>query len=131
MTAMTELRVSPAEVDLTIHRGDDVELALRLSITAADGTTTYPDISGWTGASHIRRDADSTTLLGAFTVITSSAVVDSENGYFNMELDAATSELLPADAVWDLEFTNDESKKRTYMGGKIRVTADVTRVEGS
>jgi len=107
----------PAEVDVALYAGDDFEMTVKVS--NADGTPV--DLTGTTAKSEIRANAAATVVLATFTV----TAVDSST--FKLVLDGDVTAALPASAVWDLQVTDAASKVTTLAGGKVKVTAEVTR----
>lgn len=124
---MADISYAPAEVNFVdVVRGD----SLFATVTIDEGGTPV-DVSGYTWRAQVRATADSTgSPLFSFTVGTASAAT----GILTLTLDAA-SWADPADALplpdpakffWDLEGTSG-STVRTFLSGKIKLKADVSR----
>lgn len=104
-------------LDLTPMRGDDFSKTIRLLSKA---TSEPVDLSEWTWASQIRKDADSTEVMATITVDTTRAA----EGILTFSLPASVTAVLSA-GVWDLQGLTPS--KKTWCKGSVRVGKDVTR----
>lgn len=101
---------------LSLVRGDDFELQVRWK--DADGV----QVPISQARLQIRQRVDTDPVL-TLTVGSGLAVA---SGTVTITLTAAQTAAL-GDGVWDLEATSTAGKVKTLIGGKVRVTKDVTR----
>lgn len=118
----------PGVLNLSLYRGDSVDLVVRLREKNLDGTPgPYVNLSGVTVRSQIRQTEDSTNILATFV----STVMDQAvtPGGVRLTLASAATSLLPVltPLRWDLEITHTGGHVRTYLRGNVSVQADVTR----
>lgn len=107
----------PGVVDLCVYRGDSGRVRVR--ITDANGPV---DVSAATWDCDFRATADDTNVLCSPTV----EPVVGETNAVDVVITPDQSELLDADAVWDLEMTLG-GQVTTVLTGKVLVTKDVSR----
>lgn len=115
---------------ITIKRGD--YYSHKINLPAEDENAVTIDWTGATFAAQIRRSENNDTVIAEFQIDDSHT--DEDPPYVVLYIDDATvgdvvgTEDLPApsEAVWDFQETRD-SKPRTPFGGKVKITADVTR----
>lgn len=111
-----------AKRDIEIVRGDDYFHLL----TFLDENQDPIDLTGFTGAAHLRRNAASTGAPEATFLVT---IDDPETGQVLLELTAAQTSVLAAikcKYYWDLELTTAADQVITPIGGKVTVVQDVT-----
>lgn len=126
----------PAPVDHEIYQGDDYEFFVRLQSRNSDGTLgDWLDLTGSTITAEIRQSEDSTsTLIATFGVVLGNQTDPATKGSFLLTLSntvtgamAATPVNLPDSKYWwDMQITGADTKKRTYMKGRVYVENDVT-----
>ena len=108
----------PARLDLCVYRGDSGRL--RVNVTDPDGVPL--DVSAATWDCDIRATADSPTVIVSMAV----EPVDGSDTSVDVVLDAASSALLSANAVWDLQMTLGGAVT-TLLTGAVTTTLDVSR----
>lgn len=119
---------SPSVADLVLYQGDDWSKTYRVgSRVSADDPIVYWDLTGYSGKSQIRKKAGSADVLAELDfVLGDGQDTDEGAGYFTVSLSAEDSALLPRVCYWDIELTDLDGKKRTYVAGKVSVTREVT-----
>ena len=109
----------PAQVDVTITRGDTTTLV----ITITSNGTTPIDITGRTYTAQVRGNTEDTSAEVAFTCTLTTPA----SGILTCVLSATqTATLEPGNHVWDLQ-ENASSVISTILSGAFTVLADVTR----
>lgn len=120
----------PANLDITIYRGDDYSLIFRLrdSVTGA-----YTNLTGYAANAQIRAEALSDTVLATFT----STVLDqtATPGGVRLTLAPTVTAGLPlSGGVWDVEVYDiatttspGRTSVRTPLAGTVTVLPEVTR----
>lgn len=109
--------LKPKRFDIDIYQGDTFQFYLNF-------TGTGLDMTGWTGTADIQKMSDSspgeTPTLGV--------TLDAPNTRFLVDLtDTETAALAEATAYkYDIQVTDASGNKRTFIGGKITVTEDIT-----
>jgi len=114
----------PANLDITIYRGDDFSLIFRMRDSV---TNSYVDLTGRTARGQIRATPTSETIIASFTCTVLNQTTTP--GGVLVTLSPALSAALPLDGgVWDVEVANaDRSWVRTPLAGAVTVLAEVTR----
>lgn len=117
------------EYNFGIKRGDSIRRRLRIR---GRNSTEYIDFDGQTGRAHIR-DAKGDRLLAQFTVSTGYEEVEVDGApvqqpYIEIYLPSSESEKLEVDRLpYDVEMTDVEGDRQTWVSGWIDVEADHTR----
>lgn len=128
----------PGSLNLTgdnaIYTGDDYTLTTRIGFKANDGSKTYMDLTGYTGKADIRSAAGSPTLIASITVTVAAdqSLTGGTRGVVTLTIPNATTAGIPVTVTpslykWDLQLTDTNGKKRTYLAGDVEVVADVTK----
>lgn len=113
----TTIDTTPDDVDLVLYADDDTLYELEF----VDDDDEPVSIAGYAFTAQLRSDQG--VLLGAFTIV----VVDAAIGRLDLSLPAATALLLAGKyGRWDLQAVG-AAGRQTWMAGKFRVDADVTR----
>jgi hypothetical protein len=115
----------PAKPPQPLHivQGDDYEYFFRIGSRATpESALTYFDMTGWTGRSQIRANADSGSIAAAFTVTCTA------QGAL-LEMDRVLTETLPGGTtmVFDVELTDAAGKRRTWISGDVQVIKEITK----
>jgi hypothetical protein len=109
----------PANYPLSIKIGDTETV----TVTLQDKDGVPINISGRTYTAQIRESAKSSTVLAEFT----GSIINAASGKFSVTLSATnSSNLQPANAVWDLQETYG-SIVTTLISGTATISRDVTR----
>lgn len=115
-TTAQAIDARPSTTDLYLYAGDD----LTLTVTVTDNADAPIDLTGYTAEAQIRATADAPTAVD-FTATTATNVI-------TLKLTAAETAALPAKGVWDVQVIETAGGAVTTLtGGKITVTAEVTR----
>lgn len=111
--------VKPKRYDIEVYQGDDFDLTL----VFRDAANALINVTGWTVLAEIEDLAAPTTPpTGAF-----SSTVGGANGEITISLSSIQLEALPAaEYKYDVQVTDNAGKKRTYIGGKLIVTEDIS-----
>ena len=110
---------SPANYPLSIRIGDTETV----SVTMQDPDGDPINISGRAYSAQLREKASSASPLATF----SCSIVNAAEGKFACTLSAGITEnLVPANAVWDLQ-ENNGVVITTLLAGKAVISRDVTR----
>lgn len=114
------MRYAAHNYPITIPQGEDFE---RSWIYYPEGTDADPrDLSGYSAASQLRRrPSDADTLLDFSVELGSDGSVTISAPH------AETSELAVGDAYYDVEITDPDGNVKRLVGGRARITAEVTR----
>lgn len=94
-------------------------MSVRITVNNADGTPA--DLTGNTATAQIRATHSAADPLADFTTLVDPA------GVVMLSLDAATTALLPAWAVWDCQIEAPAGQITTIAAGGIRTAQEVTR----
>ena len=110
---------TPANDPLSIRIGDTETV----TVTLQDAAGAAINITGRTYSAQVREKASSTSDLATFTC----SIVNAAQGKFACTLSSATTtNLSPANAVWDLQ-ENNGGTITTLMAGEAVISRDVTR----
>lgn len=103
----------PKRYDLEIYQGDTFEFYLSFQGTSLD-------VTGWTAAANVKTLETGTPVADVITI----SAIDTVNKRFLISVD---SDLLSNDQEYkyDVQVTSG-TKKRTFIGGKIMTTEDIT-----
>lgn len=117
------VRTGPAEVNLPIVRGDDVDYPIALYSAYTDETTNTPlNISGRTYSSSI-----AATKGGSVVATPTVTVTSASTGKITWSLtDTQTDALTGARYVWDLVENPGTSSERTLIIGNLNITGRAT-----
>jgi hypothetical protein len=108
----------PAVCNLVAYRSDDFSI----NVTVKDDTGNPVDVGG-TWAAQVRPSAESTTVLGAFTIDGTNAA----SGQLVLDLDTTTFPDTFSLAVWDLQWTDSGGIVMTLLAGSFKLVPDVTQ----
>lgn len=108
----------PKRYDIDIYQGDTFEVILNFK----DGLGVGVNLTGFTGKAQFKPDTGSSIEL------------DVDINYDNVD-GAVLVSLLDTSSLtgtysWDLELTDAGGRRRTYLGGRVTVTDDITEVVG-
>lgn len=104
----------PKRYDMEIYQGDTFQFYLSF-------TGTGLDVTGWTASSTVKKVSDSTVMSSIVTV----SAVDTTNKRFLVGVVSDT--LLPTvEYMYDIQVVDGSGNKRTFIGGKITTTEDIT-----
>jgi hypothetical protein len=123
--------MQPAEHNITIYRGDNFELFVRLREKTWNAATNtfipgaYLDLTGQTGKAQLRQDEDSTTVAAEFTVDLGNQSTTPGSAYIRLTA-TQTAGLTITSGKYDLQFTVG-GETLTYLRGNVTITKDVTR----
>lgn len=107
--------LKPKRYDIEVYQGDSFEFNLELSYQ-----TIPTDVTGWVGLCQVRDSAD--LLIGTAAV---SIVGPPANGVIKVNFDSMTNSP-EGEYRYDLQMTDAGGKKRTFIGGKLTITVDVS-----
>lgn len=104
----------PKRFDIDLYSGDTFAFYLTFGGTGLD-------VTGWTAISHVRKISDNTLVADIVTI----DAVDTVEKSFLVHVD---SDLLDPEIEYsyDIQVTDASGNKRTYIGGKITITEDIT-----
>ena len=111
--------LKPKRYDIELYQGDTFSFDLILK----DSNNAALNVTGWTALAQIKKVADNTA--GETPALT--ATVGTTDGKITISLTSTESAALqgPTEYKYDVQL-NDGSTKRTYIGGKITITEDVS-----
>ena len=112
MTEAIDLR--RATKDIRVMRGDSWSIEVRLK----DSLGAPIDLTGATVLAQLRKSPTSSTSITLDTEIT-----DDEGGVFTFGQDEATT-----GGSYDIQITMGTGTVRTYIGGQVLISQDVSRV---
>lgn len=115
---MSTVDQSPAELAVTIVRGDDFSMGVALQ----DATPAAIDLTGWTLRAQVRARPNG-PLLASWTFTNRNDAA----GTFTMNLSAADTAKLPEACESDLETVDAGGVVRTYLRLTMTVEGDTTR----
>lgn len=104
----------PKRYDIDIYQGDTFEVILNFK----DGSNVGVDLTGFTGRAQFK------PTVGTPIDITVQVNYGAVNGA--VRLSYLDTSLLSGEYSWDLELEDSGGRKRTYIGGKVTVTTDIT-----
>lgn len=108
----------PKRYDIDLYQGDTFEVILNFK----DASNVGVDLTGFTGRAQFKPTVGSPIDL---TVDVNHAAV---NGAVQILL--ADTGTLTGSYAWDLELEDAGGRKRTYIGGRVTVTDDITEAVG-
>ncbi len=108
---------SPPQITWTVVRGDTA--AFRVYVT--DNNRVPLNISEWTIAMDIYRPSTDDVILELSPI----ATLDDGEGEFTVSLEAAESEILETDDIFDIQLS-DGDRVWTIAAGKMIIIEDVT-----
>lgn len=108
--------LKPKRYDIEVYQGD----SFRFKLVFKDASMAVIDITGWAGILQIK-EVDTATLVSSATITLS----DPTNGEATVDF-GDTNLLAGGDYKYDVQFTDTGGNKRTYIGGKITVTEDIS-----
>lgn len=121
----TDISLEPTTVNLTVYKGDSINLKINLIESGA----TYTIPSGGTWLGKIKKTSDA-TFPATFTVTTETPATAFKVYLAGGSGSTGTSGLIPGDAyTYDIQYTWIESSItyiRTFIKGSITVLDEVT-----
>jgi hypothetical protein len=109
--------MTPGRYDLAIYRGDTYQW--RFTLWQDAGMTVPVDVTVGDVESEIRNRSAGDLIVAMACTVTAPNIID-------VVLPADDSATLPTSGVWDLQVTYPGDIVRTYVAGRVAVTADVT-----
>lgn len=110
--------LKPKRYDIEMYKGDTFQFALRFM----DSTPAVINLTGWTVLAQLRTyDAGviGGTVSGSFTASTPGAT-----GIITLTFDSTS--LAPGIYIYDVQLTDTSAQKRTYIGGRVTITVDIS-----
>ena len=123
--------MQPAEHNITIYRGDNFELFVRLREKTWNAATNtfipgaYIDLTGQTGKAQLRENEDATAVIAEFDVQLGNQSTTPGSAYVRLT-PAQTAGITVTSGKYDLQFTVG-GETLTYLRGNVTITKDVTR----
>lgn len=109
----------PKRYDMDLYQGDTFAFYLTFSGTDLN-------VAGWTAASTVHTVDNAGTPVVTTGIITIDPI-DIVNKRFLVKVNSETLTPAPArEFRYDIQVTDSSGNKRTYIGGKITVTEDIT-----
>lgn len=108
----------PKRYDIKVYQGDTFEVILNFK----DSENVGVDLAGFTGRAQFKPSA------GAPVDLTVTVNYGSVDGAVQVLL--ADTSALVGEYSWDLELEDAGGRKRTYVGGRVTVTNDITEEAG-
>lgn len=116
----------PAPKDLTITRGDSVDMLVRFKMRDVNGLMSYPVlVAGDVGKAQIRSTADSVAVLAEFTC-TNVDQGTTPSGVFLHLTSAQTTSIVATAGVWDFQITFSNGDCKTILAGEVTFIKDIT-----
>lgn len=110
--------LKPKRYDIEMYQDDTFRFAMKF----LNGVTPV-DLTGWTALAQIRQVVSGVvgvTVEGAFT----ATIPVPADGIVYLDFDSGT--LDPGNYAYDVQMTDGASQRRTYIGGKVTVTFDIS-----
>lgn len=110
--------VKPKRYDIEMYKGDTFSFALKLM----NASSVVIDMTGWTVSAQMKTYTNGvvgSTVSGSFTASTPN-----NTGVVSFTFDSTS--LAAGDYIYDVQFTDTSAQKRTFIGGKVTVTADIS-----
>ena len=110
--------LKPKRYDIEMYKGDTFQFALAFK----DGSNVAVNLTGWTVLAQLRTYDSGVvggTVSGSFTASTPGAT-----GIVTLTFDSTS--LTPGDYIYDVQLTDTSTQKRTFIGGKVTVTTDIS-----
>jgi hypothetical protein len=107
----------PNNVDIVLYQGDDFSLDVSL-VTEQD--IVIP-LDGFTAKCQFRRTYEAESAIEALVTI------DSDTSVLNVFVSNEITSLMSGDYIYDLEVTDPNGRKKTYLAGDVHVVPEVTR----
>lgn len=108
----------PKRYDIKLYQGDTFEVILNFK----DASNVGVDLTGFVGRAVFK------PTVGSPIQLTVTVNYGSVNGAVQILL--SDTNALTGDYSWDLELEDAGGRKRTYIGGKVTVTDDITEAVG-
>lgn len=106
----------PKRFDLEIYQGDTLDEIIAFKDSLGAGV----DLTGFTALVEFKE-------LTSETVVATPTMTINYNGNGNVRMFIADTNVIPeGEYRWDLQLTDSGGSRRTYIGGKVIVTADVS-----
>lgn len=117
----------PGQYDLVLYRGDyrSIPMQFRQPVSGGGDGTEPVDITGLDWAAQIRETYDAEQVVATFTI----NVVNAQDGLIDVTLPTVEAKKFQSlkSAVWDLESTDAQGRKQTWVYGSVTIDPDVTR----
>jgi hypothetical protein len=112
--------LQPKRYDIVLYQGDDFQFNFVLK----DSLGAALDLTGWSGLAQIKNKATGSAAETPALTVT----VGTTNGTVNVSISSTGTDALQGDTEYkyDVQLTDAGGKKRTYIGGVITVTEDVS-----
>lgn len=104
----------PKRYDIQIYQGDTFEVILNFRDASEQGI----DLTGFIGRAQFK------PAIG--TPVDLDVVVNYAATNGAVKVSYLDTSLLSGEYFWDLELEDAEGKRRTYIGGRVTVTEDIT-----
>jgi len=116
----------PANLDITVYRGDDYVLVFRMKDSVSN---TYTDLTSRSGRAQVRASAENATVIATFAVTVLDQANPATKGGVQITLTPTITAALPlTGGVWDVELADvPRSWVRTPLAGAVIVLPEVTR----
>ena len=119
----------PKEYSFALGRGTDRKVRFGL-FSVKDGVKTVYDFTGTTAAMQLRRTVGATEAVDSLTTGNGKLLLDTKEGILTVVFTHDATEKYPVTTlVYDIELTNSLGEKFRPIFGKIKVLAEVTRIE--
>lgn len=106
----------PKRFDLEIYQGDTLDEIIAFKDSGGVGV----NLTGFTALVEFKN-------LDNETVVATPTMTINYNGNGNVRMFIADTNVIPeGEYRWDLQLTDSGGSRRTYIGGKVIVTADVS-----
>jgi hypothetical protein len=112
--------IKPKRFDIEIYQGDDFEF----NVVLKDNTGTPLNLTGWTGIAQIKKSSDNGTAEAPQFDIE----VGTTDGRVTASIAGEDTALLQPQVPYkyDLQLSDTEGKRRTFLAGTILVTEEVS-----
>lgn len=110
--------VLPKRYDIAIYEGDTFSVTLNFK----DASNVAIDLTGFTGLCQFKNSANTATVATPTVTVNSGGVT----GAVLIQL-LDTTILTEGTYLYDVQLTDPSGKKRTYIGGQITVTGDISQ----
>jgi hypothetical protein len=105
--------LQPRRVDIVMYKGDDFKV--NVSMASRDGVTII--ITGWEGKCQFKKGTE---------VVDATINILADGKSFDLALSHATVSQMTGTYLYDVQFTQPNGTRRTYMVGNATVKEDVT-----
>lgn len=110
--------LKPKRWDIEIYQGDTFAFALQFK----DASNALINVTGWTALAQIKNSDGTPATTPAF-----ATTVGGADGKITIKLtDVQSNDLAAGEYMYDVQVTDSAGNKRTYIGGRITVTEDIS-----